>query len=63
MEEGERRKGIARKLLLACENWAKEHGCTEFASDCELSNAEGQEFHKAVGFDEANRIVAFVRKL
>lgn len=63
VEAGERRKGIARKLLLACENWAKEHGCTEFASDCELSNAEGQEFHKAVGFDEANRIVAFVRKL
>ena len=59
----ERRKGIARKLLHACENWAKEHGCTEFASDCELSNVESQVFHRAVGFDEANRIVAFIRKI
>jgi GNAT superfamily N-acetyltransferase/predicted nucleotidyltransferase len=59
----ERRKGIARKLLFACENWAKEHGCVEFASDCELSNIESQEFHQAVGFEEANRIVAYVRKI
>ena len=59
----ERRKGIAGKLLLACENWAGEHGCTEFASDCELSNIESQRFHQAAGFDEANRIVAYVRKI
>ena len=63
MKTEERRKGIARKLLHACENWAKEHGCTEFASDCELSNIESQEFHQAVGFEEANRIVAYVRKI
>ncbi len=59
----ERRKGIARKLLLACESWARKRGCTEFASDCELSNLTSQAFHQAVGFEEANRIVAFVRKI
>lgn len=59
----ERRNGIARKLLGACESWARKRGCTEFASDCELSNLISQAFHQAVGFEEANRIVAFVRKI
>ena len=63
VREADRGKGIARRLLRACENWAKEQGCTEFASDCELTNIEGQGFHRAVGFEEANRIVAYVRKI
>ncbi len=58
-----RKQGIARSLLRACEDWAREQGCTEFASDCELANAVSQEFHQAVGFKEANRIVAYVRKV
>ena len=28
-----------------------------------LMNTESQEFHRAVGFEEANRIVAYVRKI
>ena len=63
VETQERRKGIAHDLLSACEQWAKDLGCCEFASDCELTNLESQEFHRAVGFEEANRIVAYVRKL
>ena len=42
--------------------WAKEQGCTEFASDCELTNTVSQEFHKKLGFEEANRVVCFVKK-
>ena len=63
VREDDRRQGIARKLLSAYEEWAKEKGCTEFASDCELTNTESQAFHLAVGFREANRIVAFVREI
>ena len=63
VREAARGKGIARRLLGACEDWARKQGCTEFASDCELTNTESQEFHKAVGFEEANRIVAYARKL
>ena len=55
--------GIARKLLSCCENRAKAQGCTEFASDCELDNTDSQRFHRAVGFEEANRIVAYVKKI
>ena len=63
VREGARRQGVARKLLSACESWAKAQGCAEFASDCELDNIESQRFHRAVGFEEANRIVAYVKKL
>ena len=62
-EEEARRQGIARALLKACEQWAGEQGCTEFASDCELTNVESQGFHRAVGFREANRLVAYVRQI
>ena len=63
VREGARRHGIARQLMSACETWAKAQGCTEFASDCELDNMDSQQFHRAVGFEEANRIVAYVKKL
>ena len=61
--EAYRRHGVARKLLSACETWAKEKGCTEFASDCELTNIASQCFHQEIGFTEANRIVAYTKKL
>ena len=58
-----RQQGFARELLSACEGWAKEKGCTEFASDCELSNVQSLQFHLNVGFEEANRIICFTKKL
>jgi len=61
--EAYRKGGIARALLSACECWAREKGCTEFASDCELSNAQSFLFHLNVGFREANRIICFTKKL
>ena len=63
VKETVRHRGIARSLLSACEAWARKKGCSEFASDCELTNIESQGFHRAVGFTEANRLVAYVRKL
>lgn len=61
--DGSRKQGIARELLSACENWAKEKGCTEFASDCELDNVQSLQFHLNVGFKEANRIICFTKKI
>lgn len=55
--------GVARALLDAGESWAKEKGCEEFASDCELGNEESIVFHQALGFTEANRIVCFTKSL
>jgi len=63
IEEECRRKGFAKQLLAACEEWAKEQGCTEFASDCELDNTESLKFHLSLGFEEANRVICFAKKL
>ena len=63
VEEPFRRRGFAGKLLFACERWAAEQGCREFASDCEADNTQSQTFHNALGFQEANRIVCFVKQL
>ena len=58
-----RKRGYAAELLLACEMWAKAQGCAEFASDCELDNTDSFQFHMAMGFQEANRIICFQKKL
>lgn len=58
-----RNRGIAAALLSACERWAREAGCREFASDCELTNTDSLRFHLASGFSEANRIICFVKEL
>ena len=63
VDEAFRNKGVAKQLLKACENWAAEKGCTEFASDCELTNTDSLRFHLHAGFTEANRIICFVKKL
>ena len=63
VKAGYRNNGYARELLLACEMWAKDMGCTEFASDCELDNTNSLKFHMAMGFGEANRIICFKKNL
>ena len=63
VEAAYRRKGCARRLLAACEAWARERGCAEFASDCELDNAGSLRFHLHTGFAEANRIICFKKDL
>ena len=63
IREGYRHKGYAKELLSECEKWAKEKGCREFASDCELDNEGSFGFHMALGFEEANRIICFTKKL
>ena len=58
-----RHQGYGKMLLRVCEQWAMEHNCKEFASDCELDNAQSLSFHLHSGFDEVNRIICFVKKL
>ena len=58
-----RGQGVARSLLWACEGWAAEQGCREFASDCELTNTASLRFHLGCGLEEANRIICFTKRL
>lgn len=63
IKEGYRNRGYAKELLAHCESWAKERGCLEFASDCELDNTNSYFFHRAMNFTEANRIICFTKAL
>ncbi|MCH5199633.1 MAG: GNAT family N-acetyltransferase [Oscillospiraceae bacterium] len=58
-----RKNGHGKELLKHCEEWAAEKGCTEFASDCELTNDMSLAFHLNVGFTEVNRVICFTKKL
>lgn len=63
VSEDYRKKGVAKELVSACQKWAKEKGCREFASDCEFTNEDSYKFHLKVGFTEANRIICFTKEL
>ena len=63
VSEEYRRKGYAAELIAECEKWAKEKGCVEFASDCEIDNVDSLRFHTAIGFEETNRIICFKKRL
>lgn len=58
-----RGQGVARALVGAVEDWAREQGCTEFASDAALENSVSHDMHRALGFDETQRVVFFKKVL
>ena len=63
VDPANRGTGVARDLLVASETWARSKGCTEFASDCELSDILSSRFHTKHGFKVANRIICFKKSL
>lgn len=63
VKEPYRKQHIGVALVQQAEEWAREKGCSELASDIEISNIISQNFHRQCGFKEANRIVAFVKTL
>ncbi|WKZ37624.1 MAG: GNAT family N-acetyltransferase [Anaerolineales bacterium] len=55
--------GAAGALTRAAEDWARENGCTEMASDTWLDNEVSIRAHKKLGYHEAERLVHFVKRL
>jgi aminoglycoside 6'-N-acetyltransferase I len=60
--EAWRKRGVGRALVCAAENWAKEQGCSEMASDTWMDNEPSQLAHVALGFEVVDRCVNY-RKL
>ena len=54
-----RRQGVARALVDAAKQWGRERGCAEFASDALIDNHASHAFHRAIGFEETERVVYF----
>jgi aminoglycoside 6'-N-acetyltransferase I len=58
-----RRHGVARALIEFVVEWALAEGCRELASDSLLDNTAAHAAHRALGFEETERVVYFRRAL
>jgi aminoglycoside 6'-N-acetyltransferase I len=63
VEPWARRRGAARLLVDAVASWGRARGCREFASDAFLKDAESHAMHRALGFEETERVVYFRKDL
>jgi len=52
-----RRSGIGGALVKTAEEWARQRGCTEMASDAEIHNDESVSAHRKLGYQETSRLV------
>ena len=58
-----RYESLVHMLLAAVEQWAREHGFKEIASDAESENRESIAAHAACGFVETCRAVHFIKRI
>ncbi|HEX2189449.1 MAG TPA: GNAT family N-acetyltransferase [Longimicrobiaceae bacterium] len=58
-----RGRGIGAALMAAAEQWGRDRGYAELASDTELENRGSQRAHRALGFEEVERAVHFRKAL
>ena len=63
VQEEYRGKRIAGLMTQAAENWIREKGCTEVASDTWLDNEPSIRAHVNMGYHEVERLVHFVKRL
>jgi aminoglycoside 6'-N-acetyltransferase I len=62
--EGEyRQMGIGRSLVKFAEEWARQKGCTEMASDAEIDNTVSLQAHIRLGYAETSRLVHLRKEL
>lgn len=57
VEKQYRQKGVGSALVLSAEQWAREKGCTEMASDAEIGNELSVTAHRKLGYEETSRLV------
>ena len=57
------RLGFGNLLMKTAENWAKQKGYKQLGSDTEIYNSKSIDFHKKLGFEEANRVVCFIKNI
>ena len=58
-----RRQGIGAFLIAAAEEWGRASHCTELASDTHTFNESSIAAHRALGFDEVERVVCFRKSI
>jgi len=63
VDQDVRRSGVGRALVAAVEGWARERGFHELGSDALLDNTLSHQAHRALGFEERERVVCFRKRL
>jgi aminoglycoside 6'-N-acetyltransferase I len=63
VEPAARGRGVGRALMMAAENWARERGFRELASDTEVENDVSLAAHLRCGFLESERLIKFRKPL
>jgi len=63
VDENIRGQKLGREMMAAAEDWAREKGMTEMASDTWLENEASINAHKKMGYHEVERLVHFLKKL
>ena len=58
-----RRSGVGRALVAAVEQWTRQQGCSELASDALIDNTVSHAAHAAYGFEETERVVYFRKRV
>lgn len=58
-----RKQGVGKMLVMAAEDWAREQGWAEIASDTWLDNETSIQAHLALGYKETDRLIHFSKKL
>lgn len=58
-----RQQGVGTRLIRHAEQWAIAQGCIELASDALLENTVSHQFHQKAGFQEVERVVAFIKQI
>lgn len=63
VDEEVRGQGLSLRLMQAAEEWAREKGFQEIASDTWLENEASIQMHLRLGYEEMERLVHFAKKL
>ena len=63
VDEDLRGRGIGRALVAEAEDWARDRGLHEMASDTALTNEAGHKAHLALGYRDMEHLVHFAKKL
>lgn len=58
-----RNQKIGTRLYEEGAKWVKSRGCREIGSDCTLNNKLSYDFHFKIGFEEANRLICFIKEI
>jgi len=63
VDASHRGKAVGGLLISCAEQWARSQGYDELASDAEIDNEGSISAHLALGFQEVERSVSFIKKL